>query len=267
MSRKALRKILKTTLSGLLFLCIIATGGQVLAEDTYTTYKMVKQQDVVIAEGYDYSLPVPKNLSKDLGYFNDAVFLGDSRTVDLMIYSKLKNTKAFAYCDVGLNVNTVFQKKFITVKKKKVTALEALKANKKKYSKIYLMFGINELGFDSVEGFIKAYKKLIDNLRKIKPEAVIYVQSVLPVAKSKDQTSALFTNRRAKKFNTYIKEMCAEKKVFFIDAYAAFEGADGYLPEAIASDGIHFREDVCDNWLSYLANHTLEYTPKKKEKK
>ena len=261
-----IKKILKFVTAISLSLCtLISSGGQVFAEDTYTTYKMAKEGKVAYAEGYDYSKPVPKNLAKSLGYFNDAAFVGDSRTVDLMIYSKVKKTSALAYCDVGLNVNTVFEKKFLTVKKKKVTAPEALKANKKKYTKVYLMFGINELGFDSVEGFIKSYKKLIDSVRKINPEAIIYVQSVLPVAKSKDQTSNLFTNRRAKKYNTYIKEMCEEKKVFFIDAYSAFEGANGYLPEAIASDGIHFRADVCDNWLTYLANHTLEYKKEKKQ--
>lgn len=267
MTRNFLKRVLKITTAALLTASLLMGSAQVFAEDTYITYKKVKDGDLVYAEDYDYSAPVPKNTIKDLSYFNDAVFLGDSRTVDLMIYSKVKETRALPYCDVGLNVTTVFQKKFVTVKKEKVTALEALRANKKKYSKVYLMFGINELGFDSAEGFINAYKKLIDSVREIKPEAVIYVQSVLPVAKSKDQTSNMFTNRRAKKYNTYIKEMCAEKKVFYIDAYSAFEGAYGYLPEAIASDGIHFRADVCDNWLVYLAKHTLEYKPEEKEKK
>ncbi len=265
MSNNFFESLFKKSVAILLSLFCLMGIGQVFAEDTYTTYKKVKDGKITYAEGYDYSTPVPKNAKMNLSYFNDAAFIGDSRTMDLMIYSKVKKTKAAAYCDVGLNVNTVFEKKFITVKKKKVTVLEALKANNKKYSKIYIMFGINELGFDSVEGFIKSYKKLIDAVRKIKPDALIYVQSVLPVAKSKDQTSDMFTNHRAKKYNTYIKEMCTEKKVFFIDAYSAFEGANGYLPEAVASDGIHFRADVCDKWLIYLANHTLAYKEEKEK--
>ncbi len=265
MTMEKFKKTIKTALALLLTATCLLGVPQVFAEDTYITYETATENGVTYAVGYDYSAPVPKNSSKGLGYFNDAVFLGDSRTVDLVIYSKLKETTALPLCDVGLNVNTVFQKKFATVKSKKVTALEALKANRKKYSKIYLMFGINELGFDSVEGFIRSYKKLIDSVRKIMPDSVIYVQSVLPVAKSKDQTSNLFTNHRAKKYNKHIIEMCQEKKVFYIDAYSAFEGEGGYLPEAISSDGIHFGKDVCDNWLTYLAYRTLEF--KKKSKK
>lgn len=261
------KKILKLTTAIILTLCIFLTGTCVYAEDTYVTYKKVMEKGLATAFGYDYTKPVPKNLTKGLDYFNDAVFLGDSRTVDLMIYSKVKETKAKAYCDVGLNVNTVFQKKFVTVKGEKVTAIEALKANKKKYSKVYIMFGINELGFDSADAFIKSYIKLVDTVRKINPDAVVYVQSILPVTKSKDQMSDKFNNHRAKKFNVYIREMCEKRKLFFIDAYSAFEGADGYLPEAIASDGIHFGPSVCDNWLSYLANRTLEYEPDPEEEK
>lgn len=267
MLKASIKKISKFTTAATLTLCIFLSGTCVFAEDTYTTYKKVMEKGVATAFGYDYTKPVPKNIAKGLDYFGDAVFLGDSRTVDLMIYSKVKETKAKAYCDIGLNVNTVFQKKFVSVKGKKVTAIEALKANKKKYSKVYIMFGINELGFESVETFIKSYGKLVDTVRKINPDAVVYVQSILPVTKSKDQTSDKFNNHRAKKFNVYIREMCEQKKVFFIDAYSAFEGADGYLPEAIASDGIHFGPSVCDNWLTYLANRTLEYEPDPDEEK
>ncbi len=266
MLKKLLKPILKTSTAIVLALTLLS-GTCAFAEDTYVTYKRVMEKGISTAEGYDYRKPVPKNVAKGLDYFNDAVFLGDSRTVDLMIYSKVKETKAKAYCDIGLNVNTVFEKRFINYKNKKLTAIEALSVHKKKYSKVYIMFGINELGFDSVESFITSYKKLIDTVRTINPKAVVYVQSVLPVTKSKDHMSDKFNNLRAKKFNAYIKEMCIGRKVFYIDAYSAFQGADGYLPEAVASDGIHFGPEVSENWLSYLASRTLEYEPDPEEDK
>jgi len=260
MLKKLLKPILKTSTAILLALTLIS-GTCAFAEDTYVTYKKVMMNGVATAEGYDYRKPVPKNVARGLEYFDDAVFLGDSRTVDLMIYSRVKETKAKAYCDIGLNVNTVFEKRFINYKNKKLTAIEALSVHKKKYSKVYIMFGINELGFDSVELFIESYKRLIDTVRSINPNAVVYVQSILPVTKSKDHQSDKFNNRRAAKFNAYIKDMCMRRRVFYIDAYSSFQGADGYLPEVVASDGIHFGPEVCNNWLNYLANRTLEYEP------
>ncbi len=265
--KKLFCKKAKRTVALLLCLLLLVGGVQVFAEDTYVTYKKVKEGKQVYAEGYDYSKPVPRNGAVDLKYFDDAVFLGDSRTMNLTLYTPIRNTKAKQYCAVGLNINTIYEKQFVSIKGKSYTALDAMKKIKKKYSKVYLMFGVNELGFPDAAGFIAAYKKLVDSVKAINKDAIIYVQAILPVARSKDTTNDSFTNLRVKKFNTFIKEMCLEKKVFYIDAYSPFCGADGYLPQFATNDGIHLKNEVCGNWLKYLQTHTLAYKKEKKEKK
>ncbi len=234
---------------------VSATGTE---ENPYKTYKKSsKFKQFIVADEYDYSAPVPKNVPVGNSYFNDAVFIGDSRGVDLMIYTDIKNTKALPYCDIGLNVSTVFTKDFVNLNGNKVTALSALKKKKKNFTKVYLMFGINELGYSSVGAFIKQYSKLVDAVREINKNAIIYVHCIVPVSKQRDNTSDTFTNIRIHKWNTYIKKMCVDKKLFYIDAVSVFSGADGYLPDDVAFDGIHYTPAYSVKWLDYLRTRTL----------
>lgn len=255
--RKTLLKAAAFLLAVVL-LCGAGGGHTITTSAEEKSYKKSLVSGKMIAEGYPYNKPVAKSASAAKSYFNDAVFIGDSRTVDLMIYSDLSNSKALAYCDVGLNISTVFTKKFVGYKGDKITAPAALKKNSAKYSKVYLMFGLNELGYGSAEAFINQYKKFVATVRSANKNAVIYVQSVLPVSKQRDTTSDTFFNARIMKYNKLIREMCREQKLFYIDLYNAFLNTEGYLPADAASDGIHFGPTYCGKWLSYLQCHTVK---------
>lgn len=62
----------------------------------------------------------------DAGYFSDAVFIGDSRTVGLHDYGGLDDSTFYA--TVGMNVYNLWTEKFCEVDGEKVTLEEALKA-------------------------------------------------------------------------------------------------------------------------------------------
>ena len=255
--RKSLIKAAALLLAVVL-VCFAEESHLLFSKAQEKTYKKTTSSGKMIADGYRYDKPVTKGSAVGKSYFNDAVFIGDSRTVDLMIYSDLSDSKALAYCDVGLNISTVFTKKFVGYKGDKITAPSALKKNRSKYSKVYLMFGLNELGYASAEAFINQYKKFISTVRSANKNAVIYVQSVLPVSKQRDTTSDTFYNARIVKYNKLIRKMCREQKLFYIDLFDSFLNGEGYLPADAASDGIHFVPAYCDKWLSYLQSHTVK---------
>lgn len=81
----------------------------------------------------------------DDSYFDDAVFIGDSRTVGMYEYGGLEETSTF-YASTGLTVYKMFDSAIVSVpgQKKKITVEEAL--SEKQFAKIYLMIGINEMG-------------------------------------------------------------------------------------------------------------------------
>ena len=74
-----------------------------------------------------------KFIQVDDSYFDDAVFIGDSRTVGLHDYGGLDHSDFFA--TVGMNIYDLWKDAFCEVNGKKVTLEEALKA--KQYKKVY----------------------------------------------------------------------------------------------------------------------------------
>ena len=84
------------------------------------------------------STPEPTPLqftTVDASYFDDALFIGDSRTVGIAEYGSLKNATYFA--DVGLNVY-VAQTKAIAVKNVGTVTLPQL-LSQKTFGKVYIM--------------------------------------------------------------------------------------------------------------------------------
>lgn len=107
--------------------------------------------------------------------------IGDSRTVGLHDYGGLDDQHFLA--TVGMNVYNLWTEKFCEVDGEKVTLEEALKA--KKYGKIYFQIGINEMGRGTLDGFMTAYEDSVEKFRELQPDAVIFVQGIMKVAKKK----------------------------------------------------------------------------------
>lgn len=187
-------------------------------------------------------------------YFDDALFIGDSRTEDFMLYSGLPN--ATSYAKASLSVSTAFTKDVITAPSGgKKTVVEAL--NFKQFKKVYIMFGINELGWNYPNLFIEKYAELIDAVKKAQPNAIIYIQAIIPVSAERSAKDVIYNNTRIAQYNNLIYEMAQEKQVYFIDPGSAMVDETGALPADASSDGIHPSKAYCEIWVEYLKTHTV----------
>jgi hypothetical protein len=204
---------------------------------------------------YNYSLPVPRSEAVDETYFNDAIFIGNSRTEGFILYSGLAN--ATSYTSRGLMVNTVFTDRVINMNGKKISVMAAVRANPN-FSKVYIMLGTNELGWVYSNLFINKYAEIIDALQAINPDALIYVQSILPVTNSKSAKDKIFNNPKINQFNALLSKMAAEKKIYYLNVAEAVADSRGNLPEGSAYDGVHLKKAYCQKWLEYLKCHTVD---------
>ena len=196
---------------------------------------------------------VPKTKEVPESYFDDAVFIGDSRTEGLRLYAGPQNAD---YLTVkGLNVETAMSKPLINIDGTKVTVIDALK--RKTYGKVYVMLGVNELGWSYSELFIKRYGELIDEIHRVQPNAQIYVQSIIPVTQKKSESDDIFNNTNIKKYNDLIIQMTKEKRVHFLNVKEGLEDSKGCLPEDASTDGIHLNAEYCQTWMDYISNHVL----------
>lgn len=189
---------------------------------------------------------------KKTEFGSNVAFIGDSRTQAFLMYAGLKDV--VDYTNIGLMVDTAVTKKFITNNKgEKITILEDLK--NKNIDTVYIMLGINELGWVYSSIFINAYEELIDRIKEIKPNCEIIVQSIIPVTKTKSNSDSIYNNQRISEYNSLIKEMTNRKNIKYIDLIPALTDEYGNLPENASTDGIHLNKKYCLKWLECLENN------------
>ena len=196
------------------------------------------------------SVPLQEEIADT--YFDDAVFIGDSRTEGFMIY---ENIDATFYTHKGLMVDTIFTNPVITEDGEKITIMDALAKNS--FNKIYIMLGINETGWQSSSLFIKKYGEIIDSIKEINPNAIIYVESILPVSEEVSLNHDYIKMSKINEYNDLLKEMAKEKDVYYLDISSSVANEQGYLPDDAATDGIHLNKNYCDKWLQYLKTHYI----------
>ena len=193
------------------------------------------------------------NKSTNVKFDETVAFIGDSRTQGFIMYNGLKDVQDYSY--VGLMVDTAVSKKFVkTSNGEKITLLEDMKG--KNIKRVYIMLGVNELGWSYPQVFKSKYKELIKEIKKIKTNAQIYVQSIIPVTKSRDKSDKYFNNTRIEQYNKLVKEVASEENVEYLDVQSALVNGEGYLPEETSPDGIHIGKSYCEKWLEYLKNNS-----------
>ena len=199
--------------------------------------------------------PVPEGGPVEDTYFEDAAFLGDSRTEGFHLYSGLK--AGAYYYSVGATVESVFSKD-VDTPAGKMPLLDAMA--EEDFGKIYVMLGVNELGWRKTETFHDQYAKVIDRLRSDHPDAEIILQSILPVSAKQEKKKTYVNNGRIAAYNEVIFQLAEEKDCAFVDAAEAVTDENGCLRAAWNSDGVHLNVKGCRAWLEYLRTHPVGET-------
>lgn len=199
--------------------------------------------------------PVPESEAVEDTYFEDAVFLGDSRTEGFHLYSGLK--AGTCLYGVGATVESVFTKKaWPAGEREGVPLLDALAEIE--CGKVYLMLGINELGWSKKETFYDQYAKVVDRVRQDHPDAQVVLQTIPPVSAEQDAKGSYVNNERIGVYNGVIRALAEEKECALVDVAEALTGEDGCLPRDLTFEGIHLNTAGCRVWLEYLRTHGVE---------
>ncbi|MBQ3140839.1 MAG: hypothetical protein IJC25_02620 [Clostridia bacterium] len=204
---------------------------------------------------YEYGAPLPQTAAVDDSYFNDAIFLGASRTDLFVLRTDVEPAATYAF--TGMTVEKVFTEPVVEDGQGgMLTVVQAL--HSKPFAKAYLMFGVNECGWPNKNYFIRLYGDLIDAVRAASPDAVIYVQSILPVTQSKSDADPLENNTNIAAYNRLLQTLCAQKQVHLVDAAESVADENGVLPEEASVDGVHINRAYCQKWYDYLKTHTVD---------
>ena len=171
---------------------------------------------------------------EDESFFDDALFIGDSRMVSSAYYARLG--KADYFTDVGMNVFQMFS---VTASDNNfdTTDLKSLLQNRT-YKKIFIMLGINECGYP-MSSLLSAYQEDIDTLKSLQPDATIYLLKVYGVSRSVAESASYFSPQRLQEVNDGVAGLADGKKVHCLDASHLYCDDEGYMKEEYTSDGVH----------------------------
>lgn len=189
--------------------------------------------------------------AKDDEFFSDAAFMGNSLMDGFRLFSGL--TTCDYYAATSMTVVGATTKSCITLDSGAAgTLVDGL--IQKPYGKIYILLGINEIGFD-VETFIDYYGKMLDTIIAAQPDCDIYIMGITPVSAAKSASGEVFNMTRITEYNTALHQLAADKGCYYMDLVSALAGPDGYLPASETSDGVHFSTKVYQTWLDYVRTH------------
>lgn len=185
-------------------------------------------------------------------YFDDALFIGDSRTVGISEYGTLKNSDYF--CDTGMSVYNL-DKSNCNISGIGNVTLERLLDNKQ-YGKIYIMLGLNEIGYEMSQT-IEKYHGWVNYLHEKQPDAIVYIQGNLHVTAAKSSSHAYINNSNINTLNNAIKTFADGDHIFYIDPNEFFDDETGSLRIDYTNDGVHLTGSHYMEWCEWLCSKTI----------
>ena len=186
-------------------------------------------------------------------YFDDALFIGDSRVTGVELYSGWDNLTYYA--EGGMTVYSMFQSKTAQVEGQTLTIEEALR--KRSFGKIYLEIGINEMGTGTVDSFMEAYEAAVDYLRELQPDAILYVCGIMYVEQSKSESDPIFNNPAIQERNDRIAALADGENIFYLDINEVVTDETGNLNPDYTWDEVHLLGKYDVIWLEYFSSHGI----------
>lgn len=185
----------------------------------------------------------------DWSWFDDVLFIGDSRTVGLRDYARSGDADYF--CTVGMSSFNVLKDSTTASDEDFPSQTLVSLLSAKTYRKIIITLGINECGY-STSSLIKQYKKVIQTVRDVQPDAIIIIQSIMTVGRKKAASADYFQPSHLFAINDKLEAIANGTDIFYIDVNEAFADSAGYLPDTFSRDGCHLYATYTKYWADWM---------------
>lgn len=124
----------------------------------------------------------------------------------------------------------------------------------KKFTRIFIQIGINDVASYSESEASSGYSNLISLIRNYQPDASIYLESVILVTQAANDRQGGKLLTTIEKMNQVIAQVASANQVNYLDVTAALCGTDAkVLPSDAATDGILLNAAYCNKWIALMA--------------
>ena len=189
--------------------------------------------------------------SGEANFFDSSLFIGDSRTVGLNDYANLGKASVFA--SLGMNVYRVFKEPVDVPGHGKVMLADLL--SNESYNKIYIMLGINEIGYPA-ESVLKKYGEIVESVRAAQPDATVYLLANLHITAERSANDAVYNNTNLNALNLGMQQLADGTKTVYIDANYLFDDENGGLKKEYAIDDFHLIGRYYAVWADWIAKNS-----------
>ena len=194
--------------------------------------------------------PPARMMTVDDNYFADALFIGDSRTDGLRLYSNPGDAKN--YCGTSM---TIFKVMDTDIEAYGYTGIRNLLKGMH-FGKIYIMFGINECGYNT-GAFADKFRSVVEEIRSYQPDALIYIQSICYVTQNHEAKYPVFATANIKEKNEALKALANDVDIFYLEVNDALNDGTDHLPSEYTGDGVHLKASCYRYWHDYLLEHAV----------
>ena len=198
------------------------------------------------------------------GWFDDAVFIGDSVSLKLKNYvtkqrqsdpNFMGGAQFLTSGSLG-SANALWEVSEKSVhpnfQGEKMLLEESVPLTGAK--KIYIMLGTNDIAVYGIDSSVENMSALLDRILAATPDAAVYVQSATPICEGAEKKQ--LNNDNLEIYNEKLAQLCQEKGYTFVNVASVLRDENGFLPREYCSDpdgmGIHFTDVACELWIDYL---------------
>ena len=202
-------------------------------------------------------------------YFENSLFIGDSVTYGLKIYGvhmkidgvligdKIKAHAVESYGAYNATRPVSEKSTHPVYEGDQILSEDAVKLYGAK--RVFICLGLNDIGYQSMDSFLKYYGELIDNISMKNAGVEIAILSTTPMTKSGEKPT-LF-NSKIIEYNNALIEMAASKGIAYVDIAAALRNEEGYLKDNLSSDNYcHITIPAYQLIIDYMIDHPI-FTP------
>lgn len=196
-------------------------------------------------------------------FFVDSVFAGDS-VMSHFYWMAVHSNKIFDGSTFLVKISYALREALKTdsdfhpmYQGKQIPIWESMKLMPSKPKRVFLFFGLNDIGITGVDGFLENYKKMVAHLQETVPDIKIYILSVTPMRA--DCEKEILNNVNITKANEALKEYCLNNNIGYIDVATMLLDEDGAL-DVKYSDGtnVHLTKDAYALWREVLVEYGTE---------
>lgn len=198
----------------------------------------------------------PVIIQVEESWFDDVLFIGDSRTVGLQRHGRLGEADYF--CDIGMSYFNMFDYYCKDQDFYRGATLEYL-LKTKSYGKIYIALGMNGSG-NAVEMHDAVVNETIAKIQELQPDAVIILHGIIGVGPQKEKQAWYYANEILYAINEIYISKADGETIFYTDPNDWMTDEEGYLiKDYCDEDQCHLTKFGYESWAEWILSSAGEF--------